>query len=139
MRPKPSDQQLHALYCPLRHIKSASFLVAYFFVVVLVNWKNLHKTPQRPGLVELFFEILVVAMLMKWMVSFTCFSERLVFGLVIVSTVAGVAEGYAPAGFIKHAEVIRSGHLALSLLGLVVSLRMLLHSARSPRADPAGG
>jgi hypothetical protein len=141
MRQKLSDQEFHELYCPVKNTKSALFLVVFFSVTAFVNWKGLHKAPEHPGLVELLFAIIVVVMLAKWLVNFTCFRERLVFGLVIVSMVTGEAEGFAPSAFSQHVETVRYGHLALSFLGLLVSLTMLVQSARTPNAEPseAGG
>lgn len=132
MRRKLSDQEFHALYCPVKNTKSALFLVACFSVVAFGSWRGLHKASEHPSFVELFFAILVVAMLAKWLVAFTCFRERLVFGLVIVSMVTGEVESFVPSVFNKHAEMVKSGQLALSLFCLLVSLTMLVQSARSP-------
>src|SRR5713101_2051671 len=132
-----SDQEFHVLYCPVKNTKSALFLVAYFSVTALANWKGLHKAPGHPDFVELLFAILVVAMLAKWLVAFTCFRERLVFGLVIVSMVAGEVERFVPSIVSRRVEAVKSGHLALSLLGLLVSLTMLVQSARSPNVRPS--
>jgi len=137
MRRKLWDQECHALYCPVKNAKSALFLVAYFSVTAFVNWKGLHKAPKHPDFVELLFAIFVAAMLAKWLVAFTCFRERLVFGLVIVSMVAGEVERFVPSIVSPHIETVKSGRLALSLLGLLVSLTMLVQSARSPNVGPS--
>jgi hypothetical protein len=132
-----SDQEFHALYCPVKNTKSALFLVAFFSLEIFLGWKGLHKAPERPDLVTLPFLIIVVAMLAKWLVNFTCFRERLVFVLVIVSIVTGEVEGFVPSLFSKHAEMIKPGDLALLILGLLVSLTMLVQSARSPTVGPS--
>jgi hypothetical protein len=137
MRQKLSDHEFHALYCPVKNIKSALFLVACFSVAAFVNWKGLHKAPGPPDFVVLLFAVVVVAMLAKWIVAFTCFRERLVFGLVIVSMVAAEVERFVPSMVSQHVETVKSGHLALSLLGLLVSLTMLVQSARSPNVGPS--
>jgi len=72
-------------------------------------------------------------MLAKSLVNFTCFRERLVFGLVIVSLVTGELEAFVPSVFGQHVEMVKFGRLALSLVGLLVSLTMLVQSARTPR------
>jgi hypothetical protein len=128
-----SDQEFHTLYCPVKNPKGALFLVASFSVVVFVSWKGLHKALEHPSFVELLFGILVAAMLAKWLVAFTCFRERLVFGIVIVSLVSWEVQGFAPSVFSQHVAMVKFGELALSLLGLLVSLSMLVQSARSPR------
>jgi hypothetical protein len=133
MRRSLSDQEFHALYCPVKNTKSALFLVATFSVTAFVNWKGLHKAPEYAGLIELLFAIIVVVMLTKWLLSFTCFRERLVFVLVIVSMVAGEVEGFVPSLFSRHAEMTRYGHLALSLLGLLVSSSMLVQAVGGPQ------
>jgi hypothetical protein len=138
MRQRLSDQEFHGLYCPVKSTKSALFLVVFFSVTTFVNWKGLHKAPEHPGLVELLFVIIVVVMLAKWLVSFTCFRERLVFGLVIVGMVASEVEGFVPSIFSQHVETVRYGHLALSLLGLLVSLTMLVQSAANPHVRSSG-
>ena len=76
-------------------------------------------------------------MLAKWLVAFTCFRERLVFGLVIVSLVRWEVEGFAPSVFSQHVAMVKFGELALSLLGLLLSLTMLVQSARSPNVAPS--
>ena len=75
--------------------------------------------------------------LAKWLVNFTCFRERLVFVLVIVSIVTGEVYGFFPAIVGPYAHVMELGKLALSLLGLLVSLTMLVQSARSPNVGPS--
>jgi hypothetical protein len=137
MRQKLSDQEFHALYCPLKNTKSAVFLVISFSVVAFVGWKGLHKAPEAPSIVVLLFAIIVVAMLAKWLVSFTCFRDRLVIGFVIVSLVTGEVKSFAPSIFGRHVEMVKYGKLALSLLGLLVSLSMLVQSARSPNVGPS--
>ena len=102
-------------------------------MTAFVNWKGLHKAPDHPDFVVLLFAIVVVAMLAKWLVAFTCFRERLVLSLVIVSLVAGEVERFVPSIVSQHIETVKSGHLALSLLGLLVSLTMLVQSARTPK------
>src|SRR5260370_21858861 len=137
MRRKLSDQEFHALYCPVKNPKSALFLVAYFSVAAFGNWKGLHKAPEHLDLVSLSFIIIVVAMLAKSLINFTCFRERLVFVLVIVSFVTGEVYGFFPAIVGPYAHVMELGRLALSLLGLLVSLTMLVQSARSPNVGPS--
>lgn len=137
MRQKLSDQEFHALYCPVKNTKSALFLVAYFSVAAFGNWKGLHKAPEHLDLVRLSFVIIVAALLAKSLVNFTCFRERLVFGLVIVSIVTGEVYGFFPAIVGPYAYVVKFGKLALSLLGLLVSLTMLVQSARTPKVEPS--
>jgi hypothetical protein len=137
MRRGLSDQEFHAQYCPVKNTKSALFFVAWFSVTAFGNWKRLHEAPERPDLVTLSFLIIVVALLAKPLMNFTCFRERLVFGLVIVSLVAGDVAGFVPSVFDKYAEVVQSGKLALSLLCLLVSLTMLVQSARRPNVGPS--
>jgi hypothetical protein len=124
MRQKLSDEEFHALYCPIKNTKSALFLVACFSLTAFVNWKGLHTAPGPPDFVVLLFAVVVVAMLVRWLVAFTCFRERLVLGLVIVSMVAAEVERFVPSIVSQHVETVKSGHLALSLLGLLVSLTM---------------
>ncbi|MFI5059356.1 MAG: hypothetical protein ACHQLQ_14375 [Candidatus Acidiferrales bacterium] len=131
-----SDQEFHALYCPVKNTKSALFLVAYFSVAAFGNWKGLHKAPEHLDLVSLSFIIIVLALLAKSFVNFTCFRERLVFVLVIVSFVTGEVCGFFPAIVGPYAHVMELGKLALSLLGLLVSLTMLVQSARTPKVEP---
>jgi hypothetical protein len=113
------------------------FLVASFSVVAFVSWKGLHKSPEHPSFVLLPFVIIVAAMLAKWLVSFTCFRERLVFVLIIVSMVTGQVTSFAPSVFGQYIGMAKYGKLALSLLGLIVSLTMLVPSARSPNVGPS--
>jgi hypothetical protein len=136
MSPNLSDQEFHALYCPIQNPKSALFLVAYFSVATFVNCKGLHKPFERPDVVELLFAILVVALLAKWLVAFTCFLERLVFGIVMASLVTGEITRFIPSVFGQHTEIVKHGKLALSFLGLLVSATMLVQSFRTAKVKP---
>jgi hypothetical protein len=137
MRRNLSAQEFHALYCPVKNPKSALFLVGYFCVAAFGNWKALHKAPEHLDLVSLSFVIIVLAMLARSLVNFTCFRERLVFGVVIVGLVTGEVYGFFPAIVGPYADVVKLGKLALSLLGLLVSLTMLVQSARSQNVGPS--
>jgi hypothetical protein len=136
MSRKLSDQEFHALYCPVKNPKSALFLVAFFSLETFISWKGLHKPPEHPDLFSLFFLILVMALLAKPLLTFTCFRERLVFGLVIVSVATDEGERFVPSVFGQHADTVKLVKLALSLLGLLVSLSMLAQSARAPKVEP---
>ena len=132
-----SDHEIHALYCPVKNSRSALFLVACFSMMVFVGWKGLHKAPEHKSIVELLFYIVVAAALARLLVAFTCWRERLVITVVIVSLLIGVVTGFVPSIFRQHTEVLRSGKLALSLLGLLVSLTVLVQSVRNPNAGPS--
>lgn len=110
MRQKLSDQEFHALYCPVKNTKSALFLVACFSATAFVNWKGLHKAPEHRDFVVLLFAIVLVAMFAKWLVAFTCFRERFVLSLVIVSLVAGEVERFVPSLVSQHLETVKSGY-----------------------------
>lgn len=136
MRYKISDQEFHALCCSLKNTKTALFLVAFFSWETFIGWKGLHKPPEHLDLFQLLFLILVVAMLAKWLVAFTCFRERLVFGLVIVSIAISEVEGFVPSVFGQYAEMVKPVELALWVLCLLVSLTMLVQAARTPKVEP---
>jgi hypothetical protein len=137
VRQKLSDQEFHSLYCPVKNPRSALFLLAFFSVTAFVGWKGLHKAPEPPSFVELFFAIVVVALLARWLVTFTCFRERLVFGSVIVILATEEVESFVPSVFGRYAEIVKSGRLALSLVCLLVSLTMLVQSVRAPGVGPS--
>jgi hypothetical protein len=56
--------------------------------------------------------------------------------IIIVSMVVGEVESFIPSVFSQHVETVKFGKLALSLLGLLVSLTMLVQSIRSPNVGP---
>ena len=137
MKQNLSAREFHALYCPLKNTKSALMFVACFSLVVLAGWRGLHKAPEHHSFVELAFAILVAAVLAKWLVAdFECFRERLVLGLAIVSLATGEVSGFLPAIVWPYAQQVRSGELALWSFGLLVSLTMLVQSARNPKVEP---
>lgn len=132
-----SDYEIHAQSCPVKNSKSALFLVASFSVMVFVGWKGLHRAPEHKSIVDLLFYIVVAAGLARLLVAFTCLRERLVISVVIVSLLTGAVEGFVPSVFSQHVEMLKFGKLALSLLGLLVSLTMLVQSARSSNVGPS--
>jgi hypothetical protein len=133
-----NEPDSHAKYCPVKHTKSALFLIAYFSLAGFVNWRGLHKGPAPPDLIILFFAMLVTVMLGRAMVDFTCFRERFVFGIAIVMLVIGEVERFAPSLFGQHIEVEKAGRLALSLLGLLVSLSMFVPLMGPDIGEPKG-
>jgi hypothetical protein len=139
MKQKLSDQEVHARDCPAKNTKSALFLVVSFSVFAFLGWKGLHKPLAPPSLFELIFVVvLVAAMLATWLVRFTCFRERLLLVLFSVSLVIGELARFLPSSvFGRHAETVKSGKLALSLLGLLVSLSMLVQSVANPHVRPS--
>jgi hypothetical protein len=134
MRQKLSDQEFHALYCPAKNPKSALFLVAFLSLETFLGWKGLHKAPERPDFITLIFLIFVAAMLAKPLANFTCFRDRVVFVLVIGSLAADEAFGFFPAIIGPHVHLVNSIVFALWVVALLVSLTMLVQSARSPNA-----
>jgi hypothetical protein len=125
-----SDHEIHAQSCAVKNSKSALFLVVSFSVMVFVGWKGLHKAPEQ-SIVDLLFYIVVAAGLASLLVVFTCWRERLVISVVIVSLLTGAVTGFMPSVFSQHVETIKLGKLVLLLLGLLVSLTLLVQSARS--------
>jgi len=133
---KLSDRELHDRYCPVRNPKSAVFLVACFSVMVFGGWRGLHRAQENPSFVELFVLIVAYALLARRLLAFTCFRERLLLGLVVGIPVAGEVASFVPTVFGRYIGIVRPAQLALSLLGLVVCLTMLVQSARGPDAGP---
>jgi membrane-associated HD superfamily phosphohydrolase len=134
---KLSDRELHDHYCPVRNPKSAALLVACLAVMLFVSCRSLHKAQEKPSFVLLLFLIVVYTMVARLLVAFTCFRERLLFGLVVGIVVAGEVARFVPTVFGRYIGIVRPAQLALSLLGLVVCLTMLVQSARGPDADQA--
>ena len=99
----------------------------------------LHKAFQRPNLIDLPFAVFAVVFCAKGFVTFKCFRERLLLGLVIASIVLGEAYGYLATSETPYAQWIRTGKLSLALLGLLVSLTMLVQSAANPQVRPTDG
>lgn len=137
MKPSPSNQDGHALYCPIKNVKSALFVVASFIVIVFAGWNGLDKPPEHYSLWQLLTVIFILAMVTYWLVGFTCVRERLLLGITIISLLKMEVQGFAPSVLRKHVELVNSGELALALIGLFVSLSMLIEAARSPRAGPS--
>jgi len=137
MKPSPSNPESHAFYCPIKNVKSALFVVASFTVITFVSWTGLDKPLAHPRLDLRLIGIYVLAMVTYWLVVFTCVRERLLLGITIISLLKMEVQGFAPSVFSKYVELVKSGELALALIGLFVSLSMLIEAARSPRAGPS--
>jgi hypothetical protein len=131
-----SDQESHALYCPIKNAKSALFVVASFSVISFASWRGLDKPLAHYRFGELLIVFFLVAMVAQLFVEFTCVRERLLLGIVIIGLLKMEVQGFAPSVFSKHVELVKSGELALALIGLFVSLTMLIQVARSPGAGP---
>jgi hypothetical protein len=137
MKQKLSDQESHALYCPIKNVKSALFVAASFSVIAFASWKGLDKPPEHYSFVQLLLvAIFVVAIVAPWLVEFTCVRERLLLCIVIISLLKMEVQGFAPSVFSKHVELVKSGELASALIGLFVSLTMLIQAIRSPGVEP---
>jgi hypothetical protein len=131
MKQKLSDQESHALYCPIKNAKSALFVVASFSVISLASWNGLDKPPAHYRLDELLVVIFVVAVVAQLLVGFTCFRERLLLGIIIINLLTMEVQGFVPSVFSKHVELLKSAKFASVLIGLFVSLTMLIQAARS--------
>jgi hypothetical protein len=126
------DEEFHARYCAVRNVRTAWLFVAFFAVEVFVSWRGLDKPFQRPSLIELPFFIVTIAIGVRWLLVFKCVMERLVLGISLINFVAGLIFAYVPTiGTGTSAELIRSGKLSLWVFALIVSLGMLVLSARS--------
>jgi hypothetical protein len=132
------DPNSHARFCPVKHTRSALFIVVYFSLAALADWRGLHKGPSQPDLTLLLFAILVFGMLAKMMVDFTCFRERVAFGIAMLLLSVAQVERYAPWVFGTHLEMEKSVRLVLSLLGLVVSLTMLVQALTYSAKNDSG-
>ena len=132
MKQKLSDQESHALYCPIKNVKSALFVAASFSVIAFASWKGLDKPPEHYSFFQLLLvAIFVVAIVAPWLVEFTCVRERLILVLLLISVLTTEVQGFAPSVLSKHVELVKSGRLALALIGLYVSLTMLVQAIRS--------
>jgi hypothetical protein len=130
------DEEFHARYCAVRNGRIALLFVAFLAIEVFVSWRALDKPFRRPPLFELPFYIVTVAIGLRWLGMFRCVLERLVLGLSLINFVAGIVSAYIPAiGMSSFAELIRSSKLSLWVFVLIVSLGMLVLSAR--RIDSA--
>jgi hypothetical protein len=137
MKQKLSDDEGHARYCPIKNVKSALFLVVSFSVIAFVGWKGLDKPPTHYRLDQLVIVIFVVAMLARLLGEFTCFRERFLLAIIIISLMIMEVQGFVPSVFSKHVELVKSLRFALDLVGLLVSVTMLIDAARSPNAGPS--
>ena len=137
MNPRPSDQESHAVYCPIKNAKSALFLVVFFCLTTFLSWKGLDKPLAHYSFGQLLIVIFVIAMLAQWLVQFRCARERLLLGIIIISLLKMEVQGFAPSVFSKHVELLKSGQLASALIGLFVSLTMLIQAVRSPGVGPS--
>ena len=135
MKQAPSDQDSHALHCPIKNVKSALFVVGSFCVITFASWNGLHKPLAHDSLAQLIIVIFVLAMLAQLFVEFTCFRERLVLGIIIISLLTMEVQGFAPSVFSKHVELVKSVKFASVLIGLFVSLTMLIQAARTPSVN----
>lgn len=135
MKQAPSDQDSHALHCPIKNVKSALFVVGAFCVITFASWNGLHKPPEHDSLAQLISVIFVLAMLAQFFVEFTCFRERLLLGIATIHLLTMEVQGFAPSVFSNHLELVKSIKFALVLLGLFVSLTMLIQAARTPSVN----
>ena len=138
MKQKLSDQESHALHCPIKNVKSALFVVGSFCVITFASGNGLHKPPAHYSLAQLISVIFVLAMLAQFLVEFTCFRERLLLGIAIIDLLTVEVQGFVPSVFSNHVELVKSVKFALVLLGLFVSLTMLIQAARNPNVKRAG-
>ncbi len=134
-----SNEGIHAQYCTLRNRRTALVITALFVVEVYVSWRGLGRPSLKNSLIELPFYIAVFVISAKLFVIFRCFRERLVMGLATVAFVMGVASGYFPTDVSRFAPLASYGRLALWSLALLISLSMLVESARNPYVEIEGG
>jgi hypothetical protein len=137
MKQELSDQESHALHCPIRNVKSALFVVGSFCVITFASWNGLHKPPEHHSLAQLIIVIFVLAVAAQLLVKFTCFRERLLLGIAIINLLTMEVQGFAPSVFSKHVEMVKSAKFASVLIGLFVSLTMLIQATWRPNVKRA--
>jgi hypothetical protein len=126
------DEEFHARNCAVRNTRTALLFVAFFTREVLVSWRTLDKPYHRPSLIELPFFIVTVAIGVRWLLMFRCAVERLVLGLSLINFATGVVSAHVPSiGAGPFSELIGTGKLSLWVFVLVVTIGMLILSARS--------
>lgn len=130
-----SNEEFHARNCAIANSRTSIIFVAFCALEVFLSWRVLGKTFPAYNLVGVFRDIVMIMVCAKLLLIFRCFRERLVVGIVMLRYVISLVSGFMPTVFNRAAGPIRSVDLALWVLALIVSLSMLIHSARKPYVE----
>jgi len=126
------DEEFHERNCALKKTRTAVLFVAFFAIEVVVSWRALDKPYHRPSFIELPFFVITIGIGVKWLLMFKCVLERLAIGLSLINFAAGLVAAYVPTiGNGPFSDLIKSCKLSLWVFVLVVSIGMLILSARS--------
>jgi len=127
-----SNDEYHRRYCAISNARTALVLVLCLAAVVFVSWKGLRKPIQQVSVIELPLYILVAAIFVKCLGVFRCFRERIIAGLAIASLSIGAIAGLVPVRVGPFSDLISYCKFGLWTLALLISLSMLMSSARRP-------
>jgi hypothetical protein len=127
-----SNEEYHRRYCALTNTRAALVLVLCLAVIAFVSWIGLRKPVQQVSVIELPLYIIVEILLVKCLIIFRCFRERLIVGLAMVSLAIGSSSGFIPARIGPLPELIKYGKFGLWTFALLISLSALVGSVRRP-------
>jgi hypothetical protein len=137
MAHKQTKEEVHAHFCAVRNWRTALLFAACCALLVIVSWKTTGKAPSKHSYFDIPFNVLTILILGRWPVVFRCFRERFVLGLVLVSQVKWLVSWFVPT--LGVAVLARQMFRVLWVLAFLMSLSMLVQSARNPYVEPEEG
>jgi len=136
----PPEQMHERLLCGFTHVRVAIGFVVFCGWILFLDWKNLDRPVSQPGLIDVLFYILVIAVYVPLLMRmFRCFSERFVIGLSSVHMAMAIVSHFVPGMFDPVEGLVGRIFLVLGVLAFLMSANMLVQAVRNPYVAPPGG
>jgi hypothetical protein len=130
------NEEYHARNCAITNIRTSLIFVAFCAVEVFLSWRELGKVLPIYSQFNVLRDVFVIVACTQLLQMYRCFQERFVISLVILRYVIALVSAFMPTPMNRVADLVGIGDLTLWVLALIVSLSMLVQSARNPYVKP---
>ena len=126
--------RFHARYCADRNRATAAVFVVSCALEVVYAWGNLNKPlpSERLSVIVITGPLVSIAFLVTLCFSFTCFGERLTFGIGAAASVLQLVSKVVPALAATYVTAFRTASLLLWTSAVLASLALLKSALRAP-------
>jgi hypothetical protein len=121
----------HERLCANRNLPMALIVVVFCGMELVLSWRSLGRSsPVEHD--KLFFlgPVIGIAVLAMLFAEFKCIRERLVLALAMIRFATGLVSNLAPGLVNPTSKLLKGSYLLLWIIATVISISMLVSSAK---------
>ena len=126
------NEEYHTRNCAITNVRTSIIFVAFCAMEVFLSWRELGKVLPIYSQFNVLRDVFVIVACAQLLQMYRCFQERFVVSLVILRYMIALVSAFMPTLINRAAGFLGVVDLALWVLALIVSLSMLVQSARNP-------